>query len=404
MAPIWYPKPFVLAILLAGCTALALYVGVVLRISIVYTHLFYVPIVLGGLWYPRQSLFLALYLAILHLGVEYVGTGGVEISVFARAGSFLLVAGVVGLISGRIQRSDQASLRFISSYAERVSAPRARITSTFDGIRMSLGMNMDIERMRERGDILGLIRTLDHSSAEVRYQAADALGTLHDSAAGERLAQALRDPDCGVRWKAAEALGRLGASAVPHLFSALQDPATDVRWRAALALGDTRQEEAIPLLIEALSDPDPYVQGRSAIALAQFGAPALPFLATASKGDIVRIQEGAIRALGRMGDPGLSMLHEVLTGRMYTDVTLAALEKAFFDQGTRSIPLMTDLITTMEDPRVRALACRVLGSLGDLQGLKPLLHVRYSEMDEHVRDAAANAIRRIESARERTSK
>jgi hypothetical protein len=182
----------VLVGLLLGCTILALYVGLLLHISIVYTHLFYIPIVLGGLWYPRKALLPALYLGILHLGVEYIGMDNLGFSVIVRAGSFLLVAGVVGLISGRIQRGDRTSLQYMSSYAERVSTPRIKILSTFDGVRMSLGMNMDVERMREHEDVAGLIRTLDHQNAEVRYQAVDALGTLHHPATIERLTQARR--------------------------------------------------------------------------------------------------------------------------------------------------------------------------------------------------------------------
>jgi HEAT repeat protein len=404
MMPISYPRPLVLVGLLLGCTILALYVGLLLHISIVYTHLFYIPIVLGGLWYPRKALLPALYLGILHLGVEYIGMDSLGFSVIVRAGSFLLVAGVVGLISGRIQRGDRTSLQYMSSYAERVSTPRIKILSTFDGVRMSLGMNMDVERMREHEDVAGLIRTLDHQNAEVRYQAVDALGTLHHPATIERLTQALKDPDCGVRWKAAEALAKFGGDALPLLLQALQDPAADVRWRAALALGDTGKEEAIPALIEALTDLDPYVKGRAIVALSAFGAVAIPHLSRAMDEGDPRIKSGVMRVLGLMGDMGLTMLNRILQERTVEKQILTSLEEAFFDLGKRSIPVMENLLVSAEDPALRTLACRVLGRLGDVQGLEPLVHTRYSDFDERVRNEAEAAMKRLTAIAERISK
>jgi HEAT repeat protein len=283
----------------------------------------------------------------------------------------------------------------MSSYAERVSTPRAKIRSTFDGVRMSLGMNLDIERMREQGDTAGLIHALDHANGEVRYQAADALGTLHDPSSAERLARALRDPDCGVRWKATEALVKLGSPALPHLLQALQDPAPDVRWRAALALGDTRHEEVVPALIRAFADPDPYVQGRAVVALSGFGSDAMYHLTQAARDSDHRIQSSAIRALGLSGESGLSVLDKILRDRPVDKAIIPALEEAFIDLGGQSVPSMVSLLGSGESPTLRALACRVLGRLRDIRVIEPLTQVLQSETDEQTRDDAKTAIRRL---------
>jgi HEAT repeat protein len=387
MMPLSSPRPLVLIILLLGCSILAFYVGVILRISIVYTHLFYVPIILGGLWYPRKAILPALYLGLLHLGVEYAGSGGLEFSMLARVGIFLLVAVLVGLVAGRIQRQDRVSLQYLSSYAERVSTPRTRIASTFDGIRMSLGMNLDVEKMRERGDLRGLLRTLDHSRPEIRYQAVDALGTLRDPAAGESLARALRDTDCGVRWKAAEALGKMGEQALPFLLDALHDSSADVRWRAALALGASGERSVIPVLIQTFADPDRYVGGRSIITVAGFGAAALPLLTEAAEDPDVQIQSGAIRALGLLGEPGLEVILQML-GRGPVREILAPLEEAFFDVGSASILPLLDLLQHSEDPGIRSLACRVLGRLEVVESLPVLTLTRDRDESEKVRHEA----------------
>ncbi|MDD1677632.1 MAG: HEAT repeat domain-containing protein [Methanomicrobiales archaeon] len=403
MSPVTTPRSLVLIGLLLICTILAFYMGLLLRISIVYTHFFYVPIVLGGLWYPRKTLLPALYLGFLHLGVEYVSTGGLEFSVIARAGSFVLVAALVGLVAGRIRRDDRVSLQYLSSYAERVSTPRARILSTFDGVRMSLGLNMDVERMRGQGDLAGLLRTLDHTNPEVRYQAVDALGTLGDPAAAERLAQALRDPDCGVRWKAAEALGRLGSPALPFLLHAIHDSSADIRWRATLTLGSSGEKDAIPALINILTDADRYVRGRAIVALAGFGEDVVDPLARAAENEDPLIRSGAIRAFGLRGDPGLKVLVGILE-RTPGEELLSSLEDAFFDQGARAVAPLLEILRNVKDAPVRALVCRVLGRLGDVETLPLIAQVRDHDEDEGVRTEAAITIERLSTLAGRKSK
>lgn len=404
MMPLTYPRPLVLLGLILGCTILAFYVGIFLHISVVYTHFFYIPIVLGGLWYPRKAILPAIYLGVLYLGVDYTSGKGLEIAMLARAGSFLLIAALVGLIAGRIQREERLSLQYISSYADRVSASRTKIMSTFDGVRMSLGMNMDVERMREHKDIYGLTRSLNHQKAEIRYQAADALGTLHDSIAGEYLARALQDPDCGVRWKAAEALGRIGKGALPYLVQALHDPDPDVRWRAALAIGDTDEEKGIPALIETLADGDRYVQGRAIIALARYGAVSIQPLITAAREGSTRVKIGAIRALGLQGDLGLTAILSIFQDSMDEKALLSPLEEAFYDLGRRTVPILENLLVDAKNPVLRAFACRILGRLGDVGTLELLIRTKHSDRNEQVRNDAESAVKRLTAIAERISK
>ncbi|MDD1673229.1 MAG: HEAT repeat domain-containing protein [Methanomicrobiales archaeon] len=359
MTPSSFPRILVLAGTLVGCTIIAIYVGFLLHISVIYTYLFYIPIVLGGLWYPSKGVFIALYLGILHLSIEFGSTGILEISVVARSISFLAVAIIIGYIAGRMQMKDRASLEYLSSYAQRIRSPRSRIQSTFDGIRMSLGMDMDIERMWEKRDTAGLIRALEHQNTEVRYQAAKALGTLHDPSSVNRLAKALRDPDCGVRWKAAEALGKIGDPAVPFLIDALQDPTADIRWRAALALGDTIAAEAIPALIIALRDEDRYVRERAIIALASFHESALISLSQALNREDERIRAGAVRALGLLGKPATELLLHALQ-KEKDAIVLSALEEAFVDMGRESVKPLHQILEGSKDTPAQEVAIRVL--------------------------------------------
>jgi HEAT repeat protein len=223
----------------------------------------------------------------------------------------------------------------------------------------------------------------------------DALGTLKDPDTGDALAHALRDPDCGVRWKAAEALGKLGVGALPQLISALEDPAPDVRWRAALALGETGQVEAIPALTGALSDPDPYVRGRAVVALSGFGDPAFKYLYQEVKKGQIPMNAGVIRAFGRMGDPGLSLLGDLLREQSMEESLFSPLEEAFLDQGPRSAPILTDILAGANDPLLRVMVVRTLGRLEDTGVLDALRQSLTSDSDETVRREAERAIRRL---------
>ncbi len=87
----------------------------------------------------------------------------------------------------------------------------------------------------------------------------------------------------GVKETAVDALGRIGASAVPTLITALSDANPRVRAEAGRALarmGDAGKD-AVPTLIERLDDPDEDVRQAAARALGQMGpfaAPAVPAL------------------------------------------------------------------------------------------------------------------------------
>jgi len=62
----WY-KIGVLGSLLAICVLATYYSHFILKIEIVFTHLFYVPIILASLWWSRKGIAVAVFLALLLL-------------------------------------------------------------------------------------------------------------------------------------------------------------------------------------------------------------------------------------------------------------------------------------------------------------------------------------------------
>lgn len=90
--------------------------------------------------------------------------------------------------------------------------------------------------------------------------AADALGRIGAAAVPE-LVQALANPDPAVREKAVGVLGRMGADAapaVPNLVKLLNDPDPVVRKAAARTLGriGPAAKDAVPSLMRALLEPE----------------------------------------------------------------------------------------------------------------------------------------------------
>ena len=94
---------FLLALML-GCLALTYFVNVFYKMDIVYSHLFYVPIVLCGLWYPDKAFYLAILLGLGHIGADYYSTRTVSLAPIVRAGVFLFVGYLVGTICEKRDR------------------------------------------------------------------------------------------------------------------------------------------------------------------------------------------------------------------------------------------------------------------------------------------------------------
>jgi HEAT repeat protein len=91
--------------------------------------------------------------------------------------------------------------------------------------------------------------------------AAEALGRI-GAAAVPALVESLQNPDAAVRLKAIEVLGRMGADAkdaVPHLIRLLDDPDLNVRKAAARTLGriGPAAQQAVPSLMKTLLEPAP---------------------------------------------------------------------------------------------------------------------------------------------------
>lgn len=170
------------------------------------------------------------------------------------------------------------------------------------------GSKPDIEDLKEKGNVEGLIKALqykkestEYGDYEVRSDAAEALGNFEEEKVIKALIHAFKDVE-DVRFYVARDLGKFGGSAVPFLIDALEDPDADIRRYAAWMLGNIGDERAIPHLTGALKDPDEEVRFHVARNLGKFEEPAVPYLLDALKDPDEHVRRYAAWILGVIGD------------------------------------------------------------------------------------------------------
>lgn len=71
-----------------------------LQVSIVYTHLYYLIIIIAAIWYQKKAVFVAIFLGLLHILVTYSIMGTLYPEAVIRAVMFCIVAFIVGALVG----------------------------------------------------------------------------------------------------------------------------------------------------------------------------------------------------------------------------------------------------------------------------------------------------------------
>ncbi|MBW1716311.1 MAG: PAS domain S-box protein [Deltaproteobacteria bacterium] len=99
-----------IAILLAGSCLFTYYFHAVLGTGSVFTHFFYIPIILASLWWRRKGLGVALFLAIfLVFGYHFLRDYVVTANDYVRALMFVVIGFVAATLSERIAKAQKRS-------------------------------------------------------------------------------------------------------------------------------------------------------------------------------------------------------------------------------------------------------------------------------------------------------
>ena len=186
------------------------------------------------------------------------------------------------------------------------------------------------EKLKEKGDLEGLIKLLDSKKFEVRKEVAailrdwgkqeclagllkaakdenrgvrvyaiQGLSRLKDPAIDQALQSASKDPDWEVQKEALSALVKAGRELAPML-TAIRFNSTELRELAAVRLGDFHEPEAIQALIHALKDEEELVRLRAVNSLAKIKAPeSMQALQEATQDKDPQVRKAALAALGK---------------------------------------------------------------------------------------------------------
>jgi len=98
-------KSGLMGILLLVACILSYYYHAILGTGVIFTHLFYIPIILASIWWGKKGIFVAIFLAGLILASHVLFLKGVPfVDDIIRALMFIIIGGVVGWLMDGIKK------------------------------------------------------------------------------------------------------------------------------------------------------------------------------------------------------------------------------------------------------------------------------------------------------------
>ncbi len=112
-------RRLVLLLLLLLCIGITYYCHFVKRIDVVFSHLFYVPIIVAGFWWCKRAIWVALFLAAWLVCSRILsGLHVPAVACLLRAGMFVMVGAVAGYLRNRCQKAEERQLRETRDFLE----------------------------------------------------------------------------------------------------------------------------------------------------------------------------------------------------------------------------------------------------------------------------------------------
>ncbi|HUU75392.1 MAG TPA: HEAT repeat domain-containing protein [Methanoregulaceae archaeon] len=367
-------KPIILGILLAFSLFLEIVLHVALHISVIYTHFFYIPVVLGAIWYGKKGVVVALFLALVLLVGTLQVTGTLESGALIRATMFIVVALVIGVVSDLMRSEQKKMINEVADAAISSGLFTAGIKENLEDLKIRVLSYANVQKLKDEKNVKGLIIAFKRRDPGVQYEAVEALGELGDPVAVDVLMEALvGDKYSGIRWKAAEALTKIGKPAVPRLIGALDNPDDDVRWKAAIALGEIGDPRAVEPLIALLGDEDRFVKSRAAYALGIMGEPAISALISALEEKDPSLRWGAAMALGSIRGP--AAIRPLI--RATTDADENVRQEAMSSLTAMGDKGLETLLEALKwaGPEEKINIITVLGEIGRKESIEPLIQL-----------------------------
>ncbi|MDO9492589.1 HD domain-containing phosphohydrolase [Acetobacterium sp.] len=108
----------IVGLCLLGTIFVAVYFNYFKGIDVVYTHLFYVVIVMVGLWYKRYVIQLAMFLGLFHIVMDYLSFGAFLLAPILRASILLFVAFGIYFLINQLESSHKNLDRVMKSVGD----------------------------------------------------------------------------------------------------------------------------------------------------------------------------------------------------------------------------------------------------------------------------------------------
>lgn len=108
----------IVGLCLLGTIFVAVYFNYFKGIDVVYTHLFYVVIVMVGLWYKRYVVQVAMFLGLFHIVMDYLSNGAFLMAPLLRASILLFVASGIYFLINQLECSHRNLDRVLKSVGD----------------------------------------------------------------------------------------------------------------------------------------------------------------------------------------------------------------------------------------------------------------------------------------------
>ena len=130
-------KVVIIGMLLSVCIFCEIVIHYRTTIDSWYTQFYYILIIIAGVWYQRKAIWIALFLAALHLFITYTLLQSLTWSSLVNASMFICAAILVGLLSeereqfhkeiilakNEIEKKHSALIGFMTEYTLRLKLP-----------------------------------------------------------------------------------------------------------------------------------------------------------------------------------------------------------------------------------------------------------------------------------------
>ena len=160
----------IICLLTLAMLFVAFNVNVILGIDVIYTHLFYIPIILAGIWFHKKAVYLALFLGAFYVLINYMIDGSFVYGTFFRAAFFLLIAYIVGAIAERkdllyaeLKVSEDHLRQTLDSLEIRVQERTSELNAINESLNSEIAERKNIEKaLRKSRAILARAQSIAH--------------------------------------------------------------------------------------------------------------------------------------------------------------------------------------------------------------------------------------------------